>query len=343
MSTRRMDRLYEHLSTRERALLSIRHAHERTNEPLALRRSMPEAQIPEFNRYIGVARGTTLVLGLMALMLLQEVEALRLRLLCLRTFLLWSEDREHVFHAAWLHSRELVTESEYATRLERARKEYLPLDEAIELVLLNRQTEAESDEEWERLEREVESELRAAAAGGTLLARKRSLAVQYGSLCDWLGVAPHVPGEVALHLEVVPDGQAERARQEREALQRTRDLLERGMRVDPLALRADYEPAEESAPSQEGATTLAERVREDYVSLRGKLLAIEAALAKAEEQFGGERVVGSDEEQTLEAFRGGLDELEDELVALLGPLPEPIRDEDFAAQVEQAIEREIRR
>jgi hypothetical protein len=167
--------------------------------------------------------------------------------------------------------------------------------------------------------------------------RGPSLALAQGALYDWLRQPVPVYGELGLELVVVPDERADWAAARRKRLRAAYDSLDRGMWVDVRALRSDVEPPEESGPMQAVAAVLAERLRTDHAELRARLSALDGAYAEIGAQLGGESVATPVQLEALERARADLDELTPALERLVGPLPEPHRDEAFADQLRRAV------
>ena len=90
---RRLTTVSAGLSARERMVLTLRADAEGVPEDPAWRRNVPEYQVPECNRLVGLVNGVNHILVPHATVLLCEIETLEARFGCLAALVGWAADR----------------------------------------------------------------------------------------------------------------------------------------------------------------------------------------------------------------------------------------------------------
>jgi len=247
----RLDKLANTLTAQERGLLVLRSWKEGRDEDPPWRLTMPEHQVAEFNRLIGLMNGVNRWLGISVCILREQIEQLSLVHVWLTTVLLWQYYTSQITDFIRLATKELVTESEYRELEAQAREEYLPVDEAAELLTarhdgftdddLEPEQDPEQDahyepivrpEAWQRVKAEKARELARLVKDGALAGKGRGckLAVQKGPYYDRLGERVPVTPEWALAYEVVPDERADDVAWQRSLRAQAREAFENGPR-----------------------------------------------------------------------------------------------------------------
>ena len=109
----RLDKLWPLLSAKERGILVLKSLKTDEPEDYHIRTTIPNQQIPEFNRYIDLMNGvnTELNLGVAILKLMEE--RLELKMAWLGTLYLWSAATARLWRCVE-NTKEPITESEYA-------------------------------------------------------------------------------------------------------------------------------------------------------------------------------------------------------------------------------------
>jgi hypothetical protein len=339
----------EGLTAHERALLVLRSWKEGKEEEPAWRYTMPEAQIPAFNRLISKMNGVNRGLGLTLIAVAMEVEKLSLRLGWLCESALWAMATEQLRAYLACETKEPITEGEHRKRVEQARAEYVPVADLADALAYKHtgweEDDADGQDEegliikdkaWARLCREKERELAKLVADGVLQGKGKGgrLKVNAGSFYDWLGEETPAFPDRGIEFEVVADEQAEdvarRLRMRAEAFEE----LERAPSL--TVFDASYWPEEmrplvgqlprggidEAVETNKGI--LREGIEKHWCELR----AVELVVAEAEEAFG--------EDPCVPQVRHMLDHARERLVDAhetaqwyMGPfdLPEPSEDE----------------
>lgn len=248
---------------------------------------------------------------------------------------------------------EPVTESEYAQRLEVARREFLPLAECAEIAAESyegwtdddREGDGVTDAAWERVCGARRAELARLARDGVIPSkgRGRRLGLQQGAFYDWLDEPVPVMSESGHELEIVPDDRAEEvARRRAEQAWLLREVqgtpLHFAVPLDADApVDASVEP-DEHDPNRFQRALLFAIVRD--ISLRStELRAIEVAVAEVSHEFDGEDVFAPDLRATLDEAKASLLEVADEVRPYVCAVDTPEPEQDAVALVRRLVHR----
>lgn len=358
----RLDKLTHTLTARERGLLVLRSWKEGNDEDPAWRATMPEQQVHEFNRLIGLMNGVNTRLGVYLLVVRQEVEKLSLRYAWLLTLVLWQWQAVEFWEHIMLATKEPVTESEYRGLEAKAREEYEPVG-LLAYVLTEHHggfTEADlmpdedghyenmvTPEAWARVQKEKECELRRLVGEGALpgQGRGKALKLQAGAFYDWLGEPVPVHPEWARWYEVVPDDQADEAKERRRWLDRAVEAYRRGPRVliPHLAGVSDSEEIHVDEPSQVDDLVKMKKaaLREGVLARWQELRAAEVAIEEVTDAFGGEDACVPVLRHEIDQCRRNLEELHRQLQDYVPPFALEEPGEEGLALVRELVEREV--
>lgn len=333
---RRLDRVAERLTAKERALLVLRAMKEEKPPDPAWRRTMPEDQVEEFHRYLALIEGVNLRLGWYLLVLYQGVEKLGLRMESIINQVLWGFSCWQTRLFMMDQTKEPVTESVYRELEVQARAGLMPVDELADLLVEEGQEpEAVRDEAWERLRREKEDELAALVEQGVLAGSETGagLFVQAGSFYDWHGEPVPMHPAWAGEYEVIPDDEAEQFHDRREGRLALRDIPEAGPMLETARLLGiDEHLAELAAPTPADAQ-LEHNVkfaRANIVEYWRRLGAIGQIAEEVRHELDGEDPLVPFMREMVDESRADLN-LWKRLAPLIGPLElEEPREEDLA-------------
>jgi len=346
----RLDKLSSTLTARERALLVLRSWKAGQDEDPAWRFTMPEHQVDEFNRLIGLMNGVNRWLGIYLMYLRQDSEKLSLLHIWLTTVLMWQFYTSQIVEFIEQGTKELVTEIEYRELEAQAREEYLPVDEAAELLtarhdgFTDADLEPEQDahyepivrpEAWRRVKAEKGRELARLVKDGALEGKGRgcNLTVRKGPLYDRLGEPVPMAPEWAQAYEVVPDDRADDVAWQRSLREQAREAFDSGPRevVVYLPELANYPDLAVADPSKVDEIVRVKKVelRDGVLARWRELRAVEVAVQEVAEAFGGEYPALPDVRAMIDGCREELDKLRGEAERFVGPmeLEEPSEEE----------------
>jgi hypothetical protein len=239
----RLSRLAPALSARERAILVLNAWKEGKEDDPSWRRTMPQNQAHEFNRYIGLMNVANRQIAIVIRMLKQSADECGLRFAWLTSLILWQEHVEEIRRAIRLAVREPISEAEYAAEVARFREQWVDIAELASVLAgdaggwtdddYHEDEDGElqlKDEVWDRICEEKERWLRDRVADGSLPAKGKGkrLKVQEGAFNDLVGresgACPE--GDGHLFYQVMSDEYAERVKTDRDALDRLQRVLE---------------------------------------------------------------------------------------------------------------------
>lgn len=354
VSESRLSKLYPALTAKERAILVLRASNQGKNEEPQVRRTMPDQQIHEFNRLIGVMnRASTLrayIGGLKGL-----VEQLGLRWAWLRTLDLWAVHSFTLAEYIWFHAKEPMTESEHKERLAAARAEMVPVEELAELLTEKYEGWSEgafdgtdeedgeplvSDAAWARVKGEKKAELAGLVAEGIVVGagKGRRLRVNAGSFHDWLGDDVSVYPDWGFEFEVFSDAEVDKVDGLRRARERAREALNRSptigrtVREIMTKAKAPLSWADEIVEALEGALRMESQRRWQ------ELVAVETVLSEVATEFDGEDPLEPDVREMLVGVRAELEELFAEMDKRLeGLTKEDHPAEEFLAPLREGV------
>ena len=229
----RLSKLLPGLTARERAILVLQSWREDKQEDLSWRRTMPQNQTNEFNRYIGLMNVANRELHLLIGRIEHMADKLDVRFAWLTSLILWQEHVDEIRRAVRVAVREPISEGEYAARVEANRSRWVDLEElAAELASDAggwREEDYEADEEghqqltdeaWDRVCGAKKGWLLEQIAAGNLEARGkgRRLKVQEGDFDDLIGHEGGAAPQDYLSYRVVPDSEAAQTETDRALL-----------------------------------------------------------------------------------------------------------------------------
>ena len=354
---RRLDKVTEVLTAKERAILVLRAWKEKRYDDPAWRSSMPSVQASEFNRLIRLMTGVSIGLGPLVIHLEAQVEMLSLRLGWLTTFLMWQWNVEQLAEFIQFETPEVVTESEHNEREQKTREEYKPVAELAELLTERYEDwnadELEADQSddpddavivmpkaWERVEAEKVEEIASLVKHRTLDGRGKgsALKVQAGSFYDWLAEPVPVVPEWAKEYRVVSDGDND-ALSGRWSRERARKAYRWGpthpvVHLDGLDI--DFgEPSKIDELVEVQRSFLRDGVCEQWRMLG----AVEQVTVEAAEEFDGEDPAVPEMRQVLDHCKEKLTDLHEEVQKFTGPFELPPPTEDELSMVRETAER----
>lgn len=198
---RRLDRLTEGLTARERVVLIQTALYEDREPDPAIWSTTPSEQLSDVHRLGTLAAHSHFVLTTHAVWLHFVIEALELRWLLLMSQVGWALDRNSILLDASLVTHVPVTKTDYEARREELSADLFGINDAAELMLI-----AEFDDS-PRAVRRAEKEVRAAIKSGDLKAERkgRSYQMTYAAFCDWRGETVEPFPDWGHSFEVVPD------------------------------------------------------------------------------------------------------------------------------------------
>lgn len=357
----RLNKLYPALTARERALLILRAWKNGQDEDPQVRSAMPDAQVREFNRYIGLMNGVNVRLATYIIHLSAVVRQLGTKSGWLASLQVWGVDAWKLAAYIFLHTREPITKSEHRRLVERARSEMLPARELAEILTerCDSWTEADmvasSDEEaelvsyeaWERVRATKEKEIARLVEEGVLEGKRtrRRVVVNAGSFYDWLGEPVPVSPKWGLEFEVFPDKQADTVRRLQKERQAAREALSGApsdSALEPVFRRfcADHRWSRET-PSwgDQVADALSGSLRDGIEECWRSLGAIEVVTGEIAVEFDGEDPLLPDVRGILDDVRKELEELHPQVQAYVGEFALPEPDEDAMAVVRKIVAR----
>lgn len=285
---RRLGRLFPGLTARERVKLVVDqvNAGDRPDPKLL---DVPESQRYEVQRLFDLARGANNSLSTVIIGLGQEMRALHVQLGWIASLQLWAMDSWAVL-AELARMPELVTESDHARRVQAAREEWWPLDDAVEFLLLGAEATASLDgEEWDAAWAAREKEVRQLVRAKTLKARGKGadLRLQAGGVYDLAGTQPEV-AEVGSWTLVVPGSRAEDAERANGARRR----LHAELREAPLAIRVEgsrvriQRDPDCRSRADELVRMVLDALLKDLFRIWGEVLALEALARELDDEVG---------------------------------------------------------
>lgn len=335
---RRLERVAETLTAKERALLVLGALKEERPVDVAWRRTMPEHQAEEFDRYVTKISGLNVKLGSYILALHKEVEKLELRLESIVTLLRSGLAAWQTRFFLMRETKEQVTESEYSELQAEARAELMLASELAELLVEEgRGQEAARDEAWERLRGEKQRELAGLVEQGVLAGSEQGggLFVEAGPFFDWLGEPVPLQPAWALEYEVLADEEVEQVRRRRAERALVRKLAREAPMQETARLLGWVEEFVELA-EQTPRDDLLERhvrlVRAGMAERRRQFGAVDLMVEEVRRELEGEDPLLPDRRELLEQSRKTLDQCR-RAEAFIGPLAlEEPREGDLAHQ-----------
>ena len=353
---RRLNKLYPALTAKERALLVLQALKEHGDEDRQVRRTMPPAQVGEFNHYIFLMNSANCELGLFIAFINAQVELLDIKLAWLATVKLWALTNAGLAGYINMHTSEPTTQSEHEQRLRQARAEMVPPSELAEILADSDEVWAEADSDasdaaWDRLVHQKEREIARLVKEGVLAGkgRGRRLLVNVGSFYDWLGEPVPLFPDWGTGYEVLPDDEADRVERGRTARNHAQEWSQRApieiIQEEPASLMARARDGF-SKPTESGAsaaddiaaallTRLVDGVQEHHRWLR----AIDLVAAEVASEFGGEDPLAPDLRDTLDKTWNKLDEARTEVQSFVGELGMPDPTEETLEAVRGILER----
>lgn len=302
-------------------------------EERAIRRTMPPEQRKEFTCLSGLTHRADFVLTPVVDDLSYQVKVLALRWLLLHAIARCGFERSVHAYDASLLAHVPIRASEHERLVAEARAEYVPLAEAVEIVVAARGVG----------ERVAARELREAVANKHLHSRGRGSSAEFvlGTLHDWLGVEfPLVPAWGRAY-DVVPDDgwrpEHERLRQAAETFARLGTF---GPGAPALALSAPgdtWDGADNDTSWNEVMRLLVEQLRTGLSSAWGQLLAIERVAADVCRRFGDDAVLPDRLRARLDLAHADLQAVHDAVPPLAGEIAAPAVDEHGMTVLRRAI------
>ena len=345
----RLGRLYPELTARERALLVLEAWKRGREEDPRVRKTMPDEQAPEFNRYIKLMNAVNGPLAQYILTLDAVASQLAIKHGWLLTLELWAGDVLNLVAYVFLRTKEPITESEHRRLVQRERSRMATVKELAEVLAdkyggwtkadMEPSADGEplvSDEAWDRVMAEKKAEITSLIEEGELEGERkgRRLLVNTGSFYDWLGEpAPAYP-KAATAFEILPDGKAREVRRLREE---RREILEVIRGAPPTAglelLRRRLDPSrkrrgKETPPGERMMGVLCETLREGVPGCWQFLRAVESVLDGVADDFGDDPLL-PDVRSVLDGTRRQLQSVHEGVQGYTGAfeLPEPGEDE----------------
>lgn len=312
VSSGRINRVYEGLTARERAVLVLRAWKKGEDEDLMVRLTMPGHQAREFNRLIDLMNAVNQSLGPLILLLHERRLALSQRLGWLGSLTLFDSTIETVrwFIAACV--KQPLTREEWQRARRRAEDELIPAEELAEEEAdeyedwrpedIERDDDGEefvSEAAWGRVKKERMKALSRLVKEGSLQGRRtrKGLSIRAGSYYGWRGKEVPLCLDLPLQVEVVPDPESEQLRRWRllwPNVQREIGLFPEEGRAGRRAgeLRRALEP----------------RIKDELRYLWAHLRAAQRVIAEAAVEFDGEDPCLPPLREVLEGLEAGLRE-----------------------------------
>jgi len=357
--SQRLDKLYPALTAKERALLVLRAWKSDEEEDAQVRRTMPDSQSHEFNRYIHLMNFANDYLGKYIAALKGISGELNLKAAWLASLQMWGIRVWDVWVYIALHTNEPITESDHKRLMEEARAEMLPVAELAETLVerYDGWTEADmepagdddepvvKDKAWNRILAEKKREL-TRLVGKEVPAGKgsgRRLLINNGSFFDWLGEPVPLWPEWGKGYDVLRDGQAD----EVESLKKARLRAQEAIAASPASpIQKALEEAvgrsvtERKDRWDEAMAALRERLREDTPWCWQELRAVETVLDEVAQEFDGEDPLVPPARNVLDKARQELAELPTLLDAVHVEVEFPEPDEERVAQLRERLLRQ---
>ena len=303
----RLDRLYPALTAKERALLVLRAWKADQEEDAQVRRTMPDSQAVEFNRYIHLMNAANLDAGKYVAVLKGISGELNVKAAWLASLQMWGIRVWDVWVYIALYTNEPITESEHRRLVEDARVEMLPVAELAETLVerYDGWTDADiepgrdgdepvvKDKAWNRILAEKKKELTRLVEKGVLVGKRRGrgLLINNGSFYDWLDEPVPLWPEWGKGYDVFPDDQAG----EVESLKKARLRAQEAIAASPASpIMESLEEAvgtgvmERKDRWDEAMAALRERLREDTPWCWQEVRAVETVLEEVAKEFNGE-------------------------------------------------------
>jgi len=290
---RRLDNLLPGLTARERAVIAIKAWKEDGREPLGLRRRVPPDQDQEFYDLLSYFRSLGLMLAFIAPMWRESIEKHTARKAWLLTLDLTEAYVSSLSNYILVHTRERITESQHARLIADERAKMLPLADLAEMLA---EDDYVGDSAVARVTREKKGLLRTLFDAGTVAGRRKgkSIELNLGSFFDWLGEAVSICPEWGLEYEVVGDELQEEVRQENEAREHARSIVQR-------ALRGSTARAIGKEPSADDLYAAVERqLIAGIIADSREIRAAEKLVAEFQERLGGEDPLDPEVRKTLD-------------------------------------------
>ena len=206
----RTRRMYAALPVEERVRMALSASNDGAQFETFVVRTMPAAQVDDFNRLMRIAERARRLMGIRVISLGSRVDSLEHLNRVTLTLAMWASDRLSLtYRLLLLLIKEPIPESQHEELLRVARAEFLSLDEAVRMVVEEHGTD----------ESGVRAELVSLCESGEIECRSQEagIEIESGSLHDWLGEPVPVAFEWAPQYEIVPDaswGQEEQNRLE---------------------------------------------------------------------------------------------------------------------------------
>lgn len=183
---RRMERLAERLTPRQRAVLLLEATKEDRAPNARVFTNVRSQERKELRAYCSLVDAMFEAIFPRAIAVLMELRPLELELAVVELMFLWALDRGNLMSFLREMSIEYCTADEFAARVDAAREQYVSFDDAVDRALDHRTVDHDSPGD----RRAVDRELRAAMRQGQLRSHRigKELHVNAGSLHDWLGL-----------------------------------------------------------------------------------------------------------------------------------------------------------
>jgi hypothetical protein len=355
----RLDRLYPALTAKERALLVLRAWKADQEEDAQVRRTMPDSQAQEFNRYIHLMNAANLDAGKYIAALKGISGELNLKAAWLASLQMWGIRVWDVWVFIALHTGEPITESEHRRLVEDARAEMVPLADLAETLVerYDGWTKADlepggdddepvvKDKAWNRILAEKKKELTRLVEEGVLSGKRRGrgLLINNGSFFDWLGEPVPVCPEWGKGYDVFPDGQADEVAFRKKARLRAQQAIAASPASpiqEALEESVGYRVTDRKERWDEAMAALRERLREDTPWCWQELRAVETVLEEVAREFDGEDPLLPPVRNVLDKAHQELAELPTMLTAVDVEVELPEPDEERVADLRERLLRQ---
>jgi hypothetical protein len=251
----RLKRVTPGLSARERALLVLRSMKDKTLEDPVWRATMPQAQVPEFNRYIELMNAANLQMAFYIALNEKEMEKLELYASWIFTLHLWALNLAEINFTASFVLREPITRSEHDRLVAEHQDDYLLVSQLA--VVLAEEKRAWTDEDgeevgwmrelvvkprsWQRVVAEAEQEIRTAVEAGELesAGSGKKLSVMRSSFDSWLGRPVTLNPRWANAYEVYPDDREVHVEADRNTLKHLQRAVEQTPLLEEVVSRVE--------------------------------------------------------------------------------------------------------
>jgi hypothetical protein len=301
----RLDRLYPALTAKERALLVLRAWKADQEEDVAVRRTMPQSQAPDFNHYVNLMNAANGGLALYVAALNGIAKEQGLKSAWLASLQMWGIRVWEVWTYIALHTNEPITESEHRRLAEEARAEMVPVADLAETLVerYDGWTEADmepggdddeqvvKDKAWNRILAEKKKELTRLVEEGVLAGKRsgRRLLINNGSFYDWLGEPVPLCPDWGKGYDVLPDDQADQVESLKKARHRAWEAVSRSPAspiLEFLEERVGHSVTERQERWDEAMAALREQLREGVPRCWQEVRAVETVLEEVAEEFG---------------------------------------------------------